>query len=115
MRKQCWNYLDTVEVIGSIPVAPIVPFLNHIKPLQPFNSPSSTPVPPQFGNNLGTIKNVPIVPVLFDGHPAFRRSQVTWHTEACSMCLQRSWACSGCRAEKILAVRRLVELSVARR
>jgi hypothetical protein len=26
------SYLDTVEVIGSIPVAPLVPFLNHIKP-----------------------------------------------------------------------------------
>jgi hypothetical protein len=24
MRIQSWNYLDTVEVIGSIPVAPIV-------------------------------------------------------------------------------------------
>jgi len=23
MRIQSWNYLDTVEVIGSIPVAPI--------------------------------------------------------------------------------------------
>ena len=27
MRIQSWNYLDTVEVIGSIPVAPIELFL----------------------------------------------------------------------------------------
>ena len=27
MRIQSWNYLDTVEVIGSIPVAPIRPNL----------------------------------------------------------------------------------------
>jgi len=40
MRIQSWNYLDTVEVIGSIQVAPIVPFLNHIKTLESLNSQS---------------------------------------------------------------------------
>ena len=45
-----WYFLDTVEVIGSIPVAPIVPILNHFKTLQPFNSPSLTPAFPQLGN-----------------------------------------------------------------
>jgi len=29
MRIQSWNYLDTVEVIGSIPVAPIIATLFH--------------------------------------------------------------------------------------
>ena len=29
MRIQSWNYLDTVEVIGSIPVAPTL-FLNQL-------------------------------------------------------------------------------------
>jgi len=29
MEIQCWNYLDTVEVIGSIPVAPTL-FLNQL-------------------------------------------------------------------------------------
>jgi hypothetical protein len=29
MRIQSWNYLDTVEVIGSIPVAPIRSTLLH--------------------------------------------------------------------------------------
>jgi len=53
-----FNVLDTVEVIGSIPVAPIGPFFNHIKSVQPFNSPSLTPALPQFGNNSGTIRNV---------------------------------------------------------
>ena len=33
MEMQCWNYLDTVEVIGSIPVAPIV-FLFRFNCLQ---------------------------------------------------------------------------------
>jgi hypothetical protein len=56
-----FTILDTVEVIGSIPVAPIVPLLESE---QPFDSPSSTPVPPQFGDNLATIRNVPIVPPL---------------------------------------------------
>src|SRR5262245_35587640 len=74
------SYLDAVEVIGSVPVPPIVPFLNHIKPSQPFNSPSSTPVPRQFGNNLGTIKSVPIVPLLLaDAHrdrPEIQKSQL---------------------------------------
>ena len=29
MEIQCWNYLDTVEVIGSIPVAPTL-FLDQL-------------------------------------------------------------------------------------
>ncbi len=33
MRIQSWNYLDTVEVIGSIPVAPII-FLFRFNCLQ---------------------------------------------------------------------------------
>ena len=46
MEMQCWNYLDTVEVIGSIPVAPIFYFPS----IDRLTGCCSSPLPPSGRN-----------------------------------------------------------------